>query len=53
MIAYTQADTGEHHLALVRGSWEPDEPILVSGSQLVRYRRHIWFVPVRLRAAAA
>jgi 3,4-dihydroxy 2-butanone 4-phosphate synthase/GTP cyclohydrolase II len=29
MIAYTQLDTGEHHLALVKGSWEPDEPILV------------------------
>ncbi|RYY35449.1 MAG: bifunctional 3,4-dihydroxy-2-butanone-4-phosphate synthase/GTP cyclohydrolase II [Sphingobacteriaceae bacterium] len=29
MIAYTQADTGEHHLALVKGSWEPDEPVLV------------------------
>jgi 3,4-dihydroxy 2-butanone 4-phosphate synthase/GTP cyclohydrolase II len=29
MIAYTQVDTGENHLALVKGSWEPDEPILV------------------------
>lgn len=29
MIAYTQLDTGEHHLALVKGTWEPDEPILV------------------------
>ncbi|MES2108719.1 MAG: bifunctional 3,4-dihydroxy-2-butanone-4-phosphate synthase/GTP cyclohydrolase II [Bacteroidota bacterium] len=29
MIAYTQADTGEHHLALVKGSWEPGEPVLV------------------------
>jgi 3,4-dihydroxy 2-butanone 4-phosphate synthase/GTP cyclohydrolase II len=29
MIAYTQLDTGDHHLALVRGSWEPDEPVLV------------------------
>ena len=29
MIAYTQVDTGETHLALVKGSWEPDEPILV------------------------
>ncbi|MFI5162534.1 MAG: bifunctional 3,4-dihydroxy-2-butanone-4-phosphate synthase/GTP cyclohydrolase II [Sphingobacteriales bacterium] len=29
MIAYTQLDTGEHHLALVKGSWEPNEPILV------------------------
>ncbi len=29
MIAYTQLDTGEHHLALVKGSWEPDEPVLV------------------------
>jgi 3,4-dihydroxy 2-butanone 4-phosphate synthase/GTP cyclohydrolase II len=29
MIAYTQADTGENHLALVKGSWEPDEPVLV------------------------
>lgn len=29
MIAYTQINTGEHHLALVKGKWEQDEPILV------------------------
>jgi 3,4-dihydroxy 2-butanone 4-phosphate synthase/GTP cyclohydrolase II len=29
MIAYTQVDNGDHHLALVKGSWEPGEPILV------------------------
>jgi len=29
MIAYTQNNTGENHLALVKGTWEPDEPILV------------------------
>jgi 3,4-dihydroxy 2-butanone 4-phosphate synthase/GTP cyclohydrolase II len=29
MIAYTQIDTGENHLALVKGTWEPGEPILV------------------------
>lgn len=29
LIAYTQANTGENHLALVKGSWQPDEPILV------------------------
>ncbi|HAL82896.1 MAG TPA: bifunctional 3,4-dihydroxy-2-butanone-4-phosphate synthase/GTP cyclohydrolase II [Mucilaginibacter sp.] len=29
MIAYTQVDNGEHHLALVKGSWEPGEPVLV------------------------
>lgn len=29
MVAYTQLDTGEHHLALIKGEWEPDEPILV------------------------
>src|ERR1700742_460981 len=29
MIAFTQVNTGENHLALVKGSWEPDEPILV------------------------
>lgn len=29
MVAYTQADTGENHLALVKGSWEPGEPVLV------------------------
>ncbi|MGZ3764003.1 MAG: bifunctional 3,4-dihydroxy-2-butanone-4-phosphate synthase/GTP cyclohydrolase II [Mucilaginibacter sp.] len=29
MIAYTQLDTGDHHLALVKGSWEPDEAVLV------------------------
>lgn len=29
MVAYTQIDTGENHLALIKGTWEPDEPILV------------------------
>ena len=29
MIAYTQVDTGDNHLALVKGKWEPGEPILV------------------------
>ncbi|HEY8930142.1 MAG TPA: bifunctional 3,4-dihydroxy-2-butanone-4-phosphate synthase/GTP cyclohydrolase II [Mucilaginibacter sp.] len=29
MVAFTQADTGEHHLALVKGTWEPGEPVLV------------------------
>jgi 3,4-dihydroxy 2-butanone 4-phosphate synthase/GTP cyclohydrolase II len=29
MIAYTQVDTGENHLALVKGNWEPGEPVLV------------------------
>lgn len=27
--AYTQKDTGEHHLALYKGEWNEDEPILV------------------------
>jgi len=29
MIAYTQLNTNENHLALVKGTWEPGEPILV------------------------
>lgn len=29
MIAYTQLNTGENHIALVKGTWEPDEPVLV------------------------
>jgi len=29
MVAYTQLNSGEQHLALVKGSWEEDEPILV------------------------
>jgi len=29
MIAYTQLNTGENHIALVKGTWEPNEPILV------------------------
>ena len=29
LVAYTQLDTGDHHVALVKGSWEPDEPVLV------------------------
>jgi 3,4-dihydroxy 2-butanone 4-phosphate synthase/GTP cyclohydrolase II len=29
MIAYTQVNNGENHLALVKGTWEPDEHVLV------------------------
>jgi len=29
IVAYTQVDNGEHHLALVKGTWEPGEPVLV------------------------
>jgi len=29
MVAYTQLDTGENHLALIKGTWEQDEPVLV------------------------
>lgn len=29
MVAYSQKDTGQNHLALVKGTWEPNEPILV------------------------
>lgn len=29
MIAFRQIDNGQLHLALVKGTWEPDEPIMV------------------------
>jgi 3,4-dihydroxy 2-butanone 4-phosphate synthase/GTP cyclohydrolase II len=29
LIAYRQKDTNEEHLALVKGTWEKDEPVLV------------------------
>jgi 3,4-dihydroxy 2-butanone 4-phosphate synthase/GTP cyclohydrolase II len=29
MIAFTQTDNGENHLALVKGNWAPGEPVLV------------------------
>src|SRR5690606_21947424 len=29
LMAYTQKNTGEQHIALYKGEWEPDEPILV------------------------
>jgi 3,4-dihydroxy 2-butanone 4-phosphate synthase/GTP cyclohydrolase II len=29
MTAYTDLNTGENHLALTKGEWKPDEPILV------------------------
>jgi len=29
MTAYTQLNTGDNHIALTKGTWEPDEPILV------------------------
>jgi 3,4-dihydroxy 2-butanone 4-phosphate synthase/GTP cyclohydrolase II len=29
MVAYSQKDTGQNHLALVKGTWEPNESVLV------------------------
>lgn len=29
MTAYKQISTGEHHLALVKGDWQPGEPVMV------------------------
>jgi 3,4-dihydroxy 2-butanone 4-phosphate synthase/GTP cyclohydrolase II len=29
MVAFTQINTGENHLALIKGNWEKDEPVLV------------------------
>lgn len=29
MIAYTQLDTGENHLAIIKGTWDKDEAIMV------------------------
>lgn len=29
LMAYTQKNTGEQHIALYKGEWEPNEPILV------------------------
>ncbi len=29
MVAFTQIDTGENHLALIKGEWAKDEPVLV------------------------
>ncbi|MGV3706309.1 MAG: 3,4-dihydroxy-2-butanone-4-phosphate synthase [Arcticibacter sp.] len=29
MVAYTQLDSGDHHLALVKGEWAADEPVMV------------------------
>lgn len=29
LIAYKQSNTGDTHLALVKGQWEPNEPVLV------------------------
>ena len=29
MVAFTQIDTGENHLALIKGEWDKNEPVLV------------------------
>ncbi len=29
LVAYKQTTTGEDHLALIKGTWEPNEPVLV------------------------
>lgn len=28
LVAFKQINTGEHHLALIKGSWAPEEPVL-------------------------
>ncbi|ELR68846.1 3,4-dihydroxy-2-butanone 4-phosphate synthase [Fulvivirga imtechensis AK7] len=29
LVAYEQTNTGDNHLALIKGEWKPDEPVLV------------------------
>lgn len=29
MVAFQQKDTGQEHLALIKGEWQPEEPVLV------------------------
>jgi 3,4-dihydroxy 2-butanone 4-phosphate synthase/GTP cyclohydrolase II len=29
MVAYTQLDSGDHHIALVKGKWDENEPVMV------------------------
>jgi 3,4-dihydroxy 2-butanone 4-phosphate synthase/GTP cyclohydrolase II len=29
MVAYTQIDTGENHLAIIKGTWDKEEPVMV------------------------
>lgn len=28
LVAFRQLDTGEHHIALIKGTWGPDDPVL-------------------------
>jgi 3,4-dihydroxy 2-butanone 4-phosphate synthase/GTP cyclohydrolase II len=53
MIAYTQLDTGENHLALVKGEWAPGEPVLVRVHSSCVTGDIFRLLPVRLRPSVA
>jgi len=42
-------DTGELHLALIKGEWKKDEPVMVACAFLLRNRWYFRIVPMWLR----
>ncbi len=53
LIAFKEKNTNNEHLALIKGEWKPDEPVLGAGAFVLLHGRYPGFVPLRLRRAAA
>ena len=46
LAAYRQLTNGQEHLVLWKGTWEKNEPVLVTCAFILYYRRYFWFLPV-------
>ena len=53
LIAYRQSNTGDLHLALVKGKWEPNETGISAGTFVLYNGRYFWVVPMRLWGATS
>lgn len=50
---FRQKSNGLEHVALTKGEWTEDEPVLTRVHSVMRHGRHLRLVPLRLRRPAA
>jgi hypothetical protein len=48
IIPFRQKSNNLEHVALIKGTWEPDEASSSEGALLLSYRRLVWIVAMRL-----
>lgn len=53
LIAYRQVNTGDIHMALIKGKWEPEEPVMVRVHSSCATGDIFWLLPLRLWRAVA